>query len=176
METPWSWRQLTRESYLLTREMMSCAKNHWNMRQGVSKIRKKITIRNYGRLEENKPFHLNNTIFASSGSLVRSPRAMQHIRERTFVILIHTPIERVLSNISKRPDGAGRIIGMNGWPHGEKPMHATLEEELRYRETLYQQSCDAVFLYRGWVSIDDLAKEFEKFVIQVIESSTLHSA
>jgi shikimate kinase len=135
-----------------------------------------FTIQNYGRKDENKPFSLENTIFASSGSLVRSPEAMQYIRDRTFVILIDTPIERVLSNINKRPDGSGRIIGMNGWPHGEKPMHATLEEELRYREALYQQSCDAVFLHQKDMDIDILAKQFEKFVIQVIENSTLRSA
>ena len=135
-----------------------------------------FTIQNYWRKDENKPFSLENTIFASSGSLVRSPAAMQHIRERTFVILIDTPIEKALENIKKRPDGSGRIIGMNGWPHGEIPMHNTLEEELRYRETLYQQSCDAIFLHQKGMPIDNLARQFEKFIMQIIGNTTLHSA
>lgn len=135
-----------------------------------------FTIQNYGRASEGKLFTLDNIIFASSGSLVRSPSAMQHILERTFVILIHTPIEQALKNIENRSDGSGRIIGMNGWPHDEKPMHNTLKEELQYREALYQKNCDAVFLHQGNMSIDNLTREFEKFVMQAISNSIQHSA
>lgn len=135
-----------------------------------------FTIKNYWRRSENKPFSLDSVIFASSGSLVRSPKAMQYIRQRTFVVLIDTPIEQALKNIKKRSEGSGRIIGMNGWPHSETPMHNTLEKELRYRETLYQQSCDAVFLHQKDMLIDSLARQFEKFIMQIIGNSTSHSA
>ena len=64
-----------------------------------------------------KVFSLDQTIFASSGSLVKSPHAMEHIRARTHVILLDIPLETVLHNIRTRPGGAGRIIGMNGGPN-----------------------------------------------------------
>lgn len=135
-----------------------------------------FTVQNYGRKNEWKPFILDTMIFASSGSLPRSKHAMDYIRERTFVVCLDMPIDTVLENIYKRPDGAGRIVWMNGWPNGEQPMHKTLEEELQYRKKLYQDNADAVFLYKWNQAIEERAREFQDFIEKVIQTSIPHSA
>ena len=44
-----------------------------------------------------------------------SPKAMQHVRERTLVILVDVPIDVLAKRASPdgRPDGNSRIVGMN---------------------------------------------------------------
>jgi len=135
-----------------------------------------FTIQNYGRSNEWKPFILDKMIFASSGSLPRSKKAMDYIRERTFVICLDMPIEIAIENIKRRADGSGRIVWMNGWPNGEKPMHMTLEEELKYRKELYQKNSDAIFLYTWKQEIDERAREFQEFIEKIIGNSILRSA
>lgn len=104
----------------------------------------KFTIENYGRADENPKFSLDGVLFASSGSLVRSEKAIEHIRERTYIILLDVPINTVLDQIRKRQWGAWRIIGINGWPNGEEPKHKSLEDELRFRYELYQTYQDSI--------------------------------
>lgn len=152
----------------------------WLGKDGVAdKIRKEgdikflefeneFTIKNYWRRGEKKNFHLDRMIFASSWSLPRSEEAMKHIQERTHVIFLEMPIDYVLENIKKRCDGATRIVGMNGWPNKEAPIHITLEEELSFREKLYKENCDSIFLSGPGEKIDLRVKRFRLFLEEIL--------
>jgi hypothetical protein len=93
---------------------------------------------------------------------------MEHIRARTHVILLDIPLEVVLHNIQTRPGGAGRIVGMNGGPNGEKPMSASLEEELRSRYTLYHISSDSRFPYQAGETPQETAERLKDHIIRHI--------
>lgn len=127
-----------------------------------------FTCENYGNHEEAKIFSLDRTIFASSGSIVRSKKAIVHIRKRTHVILLDTPIAIAISHIQSRPGGAWRIIGMNGWPNDEKPLHETLEEELFYRESLYKKYQDSIFPYQKWESPEETGKRLHIHIMDIL--------
>ena len=125
---------------------------------------------------EWKTFSLNRAFLSASWSLPKSPEAMKHIKERTFVILLHADVEDVLKNIEWRADGASRIVWMNWWPNGEEPMSATLRDEVIKRDGVYQEAADIVFIVKQTDNIEERAEEFYKLILQIIENSTLHSA
>ncbi len=135
-----------------------------------------LTQKHLGVDGEWKTFGLNQAFLSASWSLPKSPEAMKYIKERTFVILLHADIEDVLKNIEEREDGASRIVWMNGWPNGEEPMSANLREEIIKRNAAYQEAADAVFIITQTDTIEERAEEFEKFILQIIENSILHSA
>lgn len=121
------------------------------------RFEEKFTIDSYGRADEKKRFSLDNTLFASSGSLVRSKAAMEHIRARTHIILLGVSINTVLEQIRTRQWGAWRIIGINGWPNGEWPMSENLEGEIRFRYELYRVYQDSILEYNPWESPEQTA-------------------
>lgn len=104
-----------------------------------------FVLDNYGLGNEWRKFSFEWMLFSSTGSLPLSPKAMQHVRDRTLVILVDVPID-VLEKRSKpdgRPDGNTRIVGMN-W---ERPQFCTLRETLEYRWEIYKNSCDFLLPY-----------------------------
>ncbi len=55
-------------------------------------------------------------------------------------------------------------------------MSANLREEIIKRNAAYQEAADAVFIITQTDTIEERAEEFEKFILQIIENSILHSA
>ena len=83
--------------------------------QGFIQFENNFALQHYGRVSEEAHFPLDHTLLSTSGSLfVYASEAIQHFRNRTYVILIDIPVSDAIKRIKKRSDGASRIIGMNG--------------------------------------------------------------
>lgn len=140
-------------------------RGYWSITDAIEKMgdraflnfEEEFTIQQYGRADENKQFPLDHTLFASSGSLVRSKAAIEHIRARTHIILLDVPIDTVITQIYNRTGGSWRIIGINGWPNGEWLMSENLETELRFRYDLYRTYQDSVLEYKPWENPEQTA-------------------
>lgn len=130
-----------------------------------------FTTQNYGRTNENKKFSLDNTLFTSSGSLVRSETAIEHIRTRTHIIFLDTPIDTVITQIHNRSGGSWRIIGINGWPKGEWPMSENLEAELRLRDGLYRKYQDSILEHRPRETPETTAMRLLKHIQDILRNS-----
>ncbi len=131
----------------------------------------KFTTQNYGRTNENRKFSLDNTLFASSGSLVRSGISIEHIRERTHIILLDVPIDTVITQIHNRSGGSWRIIGINGWPNEEEPMNKSLEEELTCRYELYRRYQDSILEHRPRETPETTAMRLLKHIQDILRNS-----
>lgn len=104
-----------------------------------------FVLDNYGLKNEWGRFSFERMLFSSTGSLPLIPEAMQHVRERTLVILVDVPIDilEMRASPNGRLDGNTRIVGMN-W---ERPQFNTLRETLEYRWEIYKNSCDILLPY-----------------------------
>ncbi len=122
-----------------------------------------FTLAHYGNREEWKTFHFDTMLFSSSGSIILSEAAIEHVRKRTHTILIDIPRCVVLRQIQERDDGTERIVGMHGGPN-EKPRSYSLEEELIFRESLYKKYADVSLRYHPWESLEITSDRLHRII------------